>query len=338
MGDVVLTLPLAGILKHCFPDAFIAFLTRAYTLPLVEHCPFIDHIIEYHPRGAHHGWKGHRQLAQELADFQFDAALFAWPRLELVLAAKQAQIPCRLGTGFRWYSFLFTQKIYEHRKLCLKHELEYNISLATLLSDQKLPAPAPPLQLKKNLLHWREEALQKFALTCGYVLLHAGNGGSAPNLSLAQYRTLLHFLLAHTSWKIVLTGSFSEKEQVAGLLGECSEERIINGVGKFSLEELMALISKAKLLLASSTGPLHLADALGIPVAAFYCPRPPFTPKRWGPFTQPEGVLQPNLQTPKRCKFSQCPHGGCLKKLSNKQLMDFLQGRLEALNESAHGG
>lgn len=332
VGDVVLTLPLVGVLKHLFPKSFIAFLTRAYTLPLVENCPLVDQIIEYEPAGCHHGRKGHHKLAQTLSAFQFDAALFCFPRWELVLAAKRAGIPHRLGTGFRWYSFLFTQKIYEHRKHCLKHELEYNVALASLLSREKLPPPSYGLHLKESLLRWRDETLQKFGLENGYAIIHAGNGGSAPNLSLTQYRTVRNFLLEHTSWKILLTGSLSEKGKVADLLEEALAKRMVNGAGKFNLEELMAVVSGAKLLISSSTGPLHLADALGVPVAAFYCPRPPSTPKRWGPFTQPQGVLQPHVETPKRCQLKKCPHGGCLTQLSGQQLKDFLQERLRALN------
>ena len=39
----------------------------------------------------------------------------------------------RIGTGYRWYSILFNNKLFEHRKYGDKHELEYNLNLLAKL-------------------------------------------------------------------------------------------------------------------------------------------------------------------------------------------------------------
>jgi len=41
LGDVILTLPMAGILKQRFPDSTIIFLGKKYTKPLVDACEFV---------------------------------------------------------------------------------------------------------------------------------------------------------------------------------------------------------------------------------------------------------------------------------------------------------
>ena len=45
IGDVMLSLPMAGLLKKRFPRSYITFLGRAYTVPVLERCTHIDNII-----------------------------------------------------------------------------------------------------------------------------------------------------------------------------------------------------------------------------------------------------------------------------------------------------
>ena len=45
IGDVILSLPLAEIVKRKYPDCKITFLVRKYTSSLVKDNPFIDHVL-----------------------------------------------------------------------------------------------------------------------------------------------------------------------------------------------------------------------------------------------------------------------------------------------------
>ena len=46
IGDVVLTLPLAGMLKQLIPEVKIGFLGRKYTAPIINACEFVDEFID----------------------------------------------------------------------------------------------------------------------------------------------------------------------------------------------------------------------------------------------------------------------------------------------------
>ena len=47
IGDVLLTLPLAGILKQQFPTMKISFLGRDYVRAIIEHCAHVDSFFSY---------------------------------------------------------------------------------------------------------------------------------------------------------------------------------------------------------------------------------------------------------------------------------------------------
>ncbi|MFY7787737.1 MAG: glycosyltransferase family 9 protein, partial [Thermoflexibacteraceae bacterium] len=46
LGDVVVTLPLAGYLKQVFPKTQIGFIGKKYTQPIIENCEHIDFFLD----------------------------------------------------------------------------------------------------------------------------------------------------------------------------------------------------------------------------------------------------------------------------------------------------
>ncbi|MEK9702064.1 MAG: glycosyltransferase family 9 protein, partial [Deltaproteobacteria bacterium] len=94
---------------------------------------------------------------------------------------------------------------------------------------------------------------------------------------------------------------------------EFTTNNITDLTGKLNLEQMIALLSEASGLITTSTGPAHIASAVGTPTTTFYCPAIPHTPDRWGPLENLERVITPKL-TNSHCQMKQCPHGtqGCL--------------------------
>ena len=45
IGDLILTLPLAGLIKKQYPDSKVSFLVREYTKNIVSNHPYIDEVI-----------------------------------------------------------------------------------------------------------------------------------------------------------------------------------------------------------------------------------------------------------------------------------------------------
>jgi ADP-heptose:LPS heptosyltransferase len=119
------------------------------------------------------------------------------------------------------------------------------------------------------------------------IVLHPLSKGSAVEWGVAHFRALVA-LLPKDKYAVYVTGTAQEGERIAELGGIAGAENI---TGKLSLLELVAFISKCDALVAASTGPLHIAAALGIKAIGLYTPKRPMHPGRWSPVGNKAEVL-----------------------------------------------
>ena len=116
----------------------------------------------------------------------------------------------------------------------------------------------------------------------------ARNGyGSAGNWDLKSYRALAE-AMCNRGWDVIITGTAKEREGMEALFFEADARslehgRVLDATGQFSVAGLMALLTRVDAVVAGSTGPLHLAAALGTPVVGLYGDWAPVWPERWHP-------------------------------------------------------
>ena len=109
IGDVILTFPTVEALKSNFPNTRVTMLVSSYTSTLVEGiASTLLYSRDEKPRPFF-------EMLREIQNAHFDVVLVAFPHFRIALLLWLAGIPLRIGTGYRWYSFLFNKKIYEQR-------------------------------------------------------------------------------------------------------------------------------------------------------------------------------------------------------------------------------
>jgi len=279
IGDGVLTLPVAGVLRELYPDARIIFLGRSYTGDLIKSCVFIDSFLN---------WDELQQLPEEqaikkMADTGADTIIHVFPRPEIARMAKRAGIKQRIGTTNRLYHWWYCNKrVWLSRKNSSLHEAQLNLRLLTPLGAKELYslqeiglyygltrlAPIPPAiagqldPVKFNLI------------------LHPKSRGHGREWGLDYYVQLIR-MLPPDRFKIFITGTAAEGRLLEPLLSACPSATDITG--KLTLAEFITFISRADGLMASGTGPLHLAAALGIHAVGIFPPLRPIHPGRWAP-------------------------------------------------------
>lgn len=274
LGDLVVTLPLVHALKAGIPGVQVDVLVRPYASPIARQAIGVDRVLEWPPDKA--GQAG----ADLLRDGGYDAVVHAFPDPDVMRAATEAGIPVRLATGRRWASLRHaTHRCWDSRKASGGHEAWHGLRLLLPLgidadrafrTRKGLTAPEPDIAVLDIL----------DAMGQPPILLHPGSHGSAGNWS-ADHFAELATRLADAGHAVGITGTESERIRFAPHLPD--HPRIEDLSGRLDLTQLMALQSRSALVVASSTGPLHTAAALGTPCLGVYGTQAPSWPDRWAP-------------------------------------------------------
>jgi ADP-heptose:LPS heptosyltransferase len=136
------------------------------------------------------------------------------------------------------------------------------------------------------------------------LVLHPKSKGSAREWGFQNFKNLIE-ILPGEKFNIFISGTAAEGELMKES-GIMDDARINDLTGKMSLSQLMSFIAACDGLVAASTGPLHLAAALGIRAVGIYPPIRPMHPGRWAPL----GKKATYLVKDESC--SDCrKHGGC---------------------------
>ena len=284
LGDVVLTLPLAGIIKRHYPNTIVAFLGRRYSEPVIRRSRFIDEFYDWPAMQSN--------PVEQVRKIGADIAIHVYPDKEIAAAVYRAGVPIRVGTGRRWFNILYcNRRIWLKRRQSNLHEAQLNTKLLA------------PIGINKNFsldkLHqyygWKKSpnTLIKKVLKPDKknIIFHPKSKGHGCEWPVENYLELAN-LLPEEKFHILITGTHEE-----GVLIEkaCPKifhyPHVVNLTGKHDLDTFIALIEQSDCLVASGTGPVHIAAAAGITAIGLYPPVRPIHPGRWGPLGKNANAL-----------------------------------------------
>ena len=290
IGDVVLTLPLAGILKERFPGVTIVFLGNTYTKPIIACSQHVDEIWEWAELEKKHP----EEQIFWLSEQHVDVFIHVFPRKELARLAKKASIKNRIGTSHRLYHWLtcnyrpsFTRK---RSKL---HEAQLNTKL---LAPLRIGADYTLRQLNGYIGFDKIPTLpEKFAALLEgkktAVILHPKSQGSAKEWGVKNFMALAESL-DPKRYTIFFTGT--EKEGILFRDEIPKADHLIDLTGQMTLPELIAFIAAADILVAASTGPLHLAGITNRHAIGLFSVIKPIHAGRWQPLGDHVTILEDN--------------------------------------------
>jgi heptosyltransferase-2 len=311
IGDLILSLPVAEAIKINRPGAQVHYVVSPKTAELAEACPFIDGVIRHDetdrdPRSLF-------QLVKSLRQTRADVAIVLRPTLRMGVACLLAGIPRRVGTSYRYYSPVFTTRVREHRRFADKHELDYNLNVLRAAIEVEDRPYLPRLELPTQYRDRAAQALRKKELAHkDFVIIHPGSGGSARNLPLKVYARVADLIEGELGARVLVTGGKDESAVIDEMDSlRTGPSRRLTEI--HSLMELAAVIRLCRLFISGSTGPMHIAAAVGVPTLSFFSPVRSCSPRRWGPIGQANVIMMPQVPECPTCRGTACEYFDCMR-------------------------
>lgn len=287
IGDVSHVVPVVRTLQHYWPATEITWIAGRLEATLIGDLPGVE-CIAYDKQG---GWREWRALRRRLraGGRRFDLHLQMQTAMRAAVVG--AAVPARIRLGYdrdrsrEGHSLVINRRVAPHPRY---HVLDGFFDFPRALG------------MDERVLRWDipvPEAARAFAA--------AHLPGDAPVLAInpassvrpfnyrnwvpERYAAVADHAAAAHGMRVVLTGGPSAGErELADAVRRAMRTEPVDLVGRTSLKELLAVLARARALVAPDTGPAHLGTAAGIPVIGLYGTS---NPDRTGPYLSREWVV-----------------------------------------------
>lgn len=272
LGDVILMLPLVQALRKAKPASMIDLLVIPRAASVLENHPDVSSVIVYDKKGKERGIGAFLRKARLLRGNRYDAVIVPHRSLRSSALAALSGSGQRIGFDISAGSFLLTSRVaYDSAA----HEVDRNQSLVSALTGETLVRQLPRLYPSAND---REivDGLLEGHLPEGNGSLVAIAPGSVWNTKrwLKERFTEVVTTLVSEGHSVVLIGG-REDEELCSEICVKSGVRCLNAAGKLTPLQSAELLGRAKALVSNDSAPVHMAGAMGTPVAAIFGPTVP---------------------------------------------------------------
>ncbi len=267
IGDAVMTTPaLRGVRKN-FPEARIAVLAKPWTIPVFENNPHIDEIIPYDASGA----AGKIELAGQLKQRGFDAAILFQNAFEAALIAYLARIPVRIGYDRDMRAPLLTHVVACTNGIRKLHQTHYyneilkGVGLVPDGSRLELYVSSAERKAAGEIL--KREKIEDSDLVVG--INPSSTFGPAKQWLPERFAEVSDRLNREFGTRTLVFGGPRDKELGRRIRGAMNT-KAGDFSGRTTLNEAIALISRCDLFVTNDSGLMHVAAALNAPQIAVF--------------------------------------------------------------------
>lgn len=333
LGDIIHTLPAFSALRKKFPQANIRWIVEDMGAEILDCVPGIDRVVTAQtkkwPLISHNFWTEFSRIKREIKDrdqmaFDFQGLLKSGLLVYFSKAKKRAGFnKANLKEPFA--GIFYTDQLEEVSEDT--HVISKNLRLLTLAGIHE-EAYEFPLLIDQPI----QETVQKKLADLGFsppqklIVLNTGAAWETKRWQADRWVELVQRLRGERPdlFLLLLWGSEAEEAMARGI----SKETGIDMVPFITLKEVMALVSKADLLVSGDTFALQVACAMTTPVVGIFGPT---NPKRNGPFRSSDRVAFHELEC-SHCYKRECEHLNCMDKITAEEVAELCH---QSLGENA---
>lgn len=333
LGDVIHTLPALTALRRHWPDAHLAWLVEPAAAEILRDHPALNRLLVL-PRPAWReslragrvGTLGRqvRAFLRELRDTAYDLVLDFQGLAKSALWVAAARAARKLGPGpgrrrneLAWWAYTGRAPLPNPDA----HAVERNLALLDALGLSRLPVRYD-LPVPAESERAAEALLSECGLAAGtaFVAVAAQTRWPTKNWTAAGFAAVADEL-NRRGLPAVFTGAPGDRaalDEIAAAMR--TPMRRLDG--RTPLQTLAAVFRRARTVLATDTGPMHLAVAVGTPVVALFGPTDPgYT----GPYGEGHRVLrQPVPCSPcfqRTCRTRVVEPHACMTRISAAEVV-----------------
>ena len=287
IGDTCNVVPVLRTLQRAWPTTRFTWIIGRIEARLMSLIPEVEFITV----DKRDGLAGLRALRRTLGGRRFDVLLHLQSSLRA--SAVAAVIPARIKLGFDRERSREMQWLFTNARIATggrEHVLDgfRGFTRALGVPDFELrwdlPLPESALAYARALIPEERGNGRP-----GTLVISACSSHAARNWLPERYAAVASHAVRHHGLRVILAGGPAPIERaMAGAIVRACPEPIRDQVGKDTLPELLALLARARVLLAPDTGPAHMATMVGTQVIGLYAAT---NPARSGPYLSREWCI-----------------------------------------------
>lgn len=266
LGDLVLMIPMLGELRRSAPGARICLVCKAKYAGLFEGNGLVDHLVRVERGDLRELVSIRRSLAEERFDAIIDAHNVI--RSNLLYRSLRARKKLQIRKSEAKKLFLIAGKIDLYRRAVTQAEryleLARELGCSPGGTDRLLPIPAGAAESASSIL-------ARSGLGARPVVAMApGARWPTKRWPLEHFSELVQ-LVAKRGYSVALIGG-EEDTALGDALAREAPGAAVTLAGRLSILESAAVLERCAALVTNDSAPLHLAEAVGTPVVAFFGP------------------------------------------------------------------
>ncbi len=353
IGDMVLTSSFLRELRKNHPEGVISLVVNSEAYPLVEHCPYVDHVYPV-------PFPGSKMIRRNIT------ALFRLFRTHLW--NQTIDLAFFFGSGWHFYYAAFTaylsgaktrigtsgkedlENLYANTHLdclfspittgdILMHESDRNLELIRRLGG-KIENHKTEVWLANLDFKDAKEILLSHGVRLDEPIVILAPGARTPKkmLSVSKFKKIANSVINRRQGQVVVVGQRGE-EPLGFELTEGSSA--VNLIGKTTLRQLAALVSFCSLYIGNDSAAAHLAAAVEIPAIVIYChPKTGAlnhlnSPAKFRPLNYDSVIIQPEFSKLPCRDACEADHAHCIEEVNLDEIEKYISLFLTSNVESA---
>jgi len=322
IGDVISATPIVQNLNSHYKGAKITFLVSNSTKEIALNSPYVDEVICYDAPWFSRKTKtrfsiiNFFKLAGQLRKHDYDLGFELRGDLRQIILMVLSGVKFRISYGITGGRFLLHKKI-EYKKGL--HAIEQNLDMLRSLNVE-IKTDKPKVFINGEDKQSMQTFFKKNSISEEdfVVTMHPHPAQPSNRWTENRFAELIDLLFKGYNAKVILAGADQDKQYNEEIMKK-TDTPIINAAGLTNFGSFAAMLEKSSLFIGVHSGPMHLADTMGIPMVTLYGGSNRLGD--WAPRGSKSVVIQKEIPC-KGCGIFDCKDNICMDLVSVEDVME----------------